>query len=117
MRGEPITVYGDGEQTRDFTFVADAVSATVAAATRGVAGRVYNIGGGSRVTVNEVLDMIGRVSGRRPSSSSPTPRKRAICGIPMPTPSLARRDLGFCADGVARGRTGSRASLVGERHS
>ncbi len=45
MLGEPITVYGDGEQTRDFTFVADIVSATVAAAIRGVPGRVYNIGG------------------------------------------------------------------------
>jgi UDP-glucose 4-epimerase len=64
--GEPISLYGDGEQTRDFTFVADAVSATVAAARRGSAGRVYNIGGGSRVSVNEVLAMIGRVTGRTP---------------------------------------------------
>ena len=64
--GEPITVYGDGEQTRDFTFVADAVAATAAAAVRGVPGRVYNIGGGSRVSVNSVLAIVGRVSGRRP---------------------------------------------------
>jgi UDP-glucose 4-epimerase len=64
--GEPITVFGDGDQTRDFTFIADAVNANVLAATRGVAGRVYNIGGGSRVSVNGVLDMIGRVAGRRP---------------------------------------------------
>ena len=54
--GEPITLYGDGEQTRDFTFVHDAVSATIAAGDRGVPGRVYNIGGGSRVSVNEVLE-------------------------------------------------------------
>src|SRR4051812_9065126 len=47
LRNEPITLYGDGEQTRDFTFVADAVEANVAAARRGVAGHVYNIGGGS----------------------------------------------------------------------
>src|SRR5437773_7851387 len=59
IRGEPITMYGDGEQTRDFTFVGDAVSATVAAATRGVPGRVYNIGGGSRVSINQVLAMVG----------------------------------------------------------
>ncbi len=45
IRGESITVYGDGEQTRDFTFVHDAVSATVAAAVRGIPGRVYNIDG------------------------------------------------------------------------
>jgi nucleoside-diphosphate-sugar epimerase len=63
--GQPIRVFGDGEQTRDFTFVADAVSATVAAAVQGIPGHVYNIGGGSRVSVNEVLEMIARVSSRR----------------------------------------------------
>lgn len=65
-RGEPIPVYGDGEQTRDFTFVDDAVEANVLAATRGMPGGVYNIGGGSRVTVNEVLRLIGQVTGREP---------------------------------------------------
>ena len=59
MRGQPITVFGDGEQTRDFTFVADAVTATADAAARGVPGRVYNIGGGSRVSLNHVLDLLG----------------------------------------------------------
>jgi len=66
IKDEPITVYGDGDQTRDFTFISDAVNANVLAATRGVPGRVYNIGGGSRVSVNEVLDMIERIAGRRP---------------------------------------------------
>ncbi|MDR1989653.1 MAG: NAD-dependent epimerase/dehydratase family protein, partial [Acidobacteriaceae bacterium] len=66
LRGEPITLYGDGEQTRDFTFVGDAVAATIAAGTRGIPGRVYNIGGGSRVSINEVIQMIGRVSGHKP---------------------------------------------------
>ena len=42
-------VFGDGEQTRDFTFVSDVVNANVLAAARGVTGRVYNIGGGSRL--------------------------------------------------------------------
>jgi nucleoside-diphosphate-sugar epimerase len=63
---EPITLYGDGDQTRDFTFVADAVNANILAATRGIAGRVYNIGGGSRVSINDVLHMVERVAGRRP---------------------------------------------------
>jgi UDP-glucose 4-epimerase len=94
MRGEPISVYGDGEQTRDFTFVADAVSATVAAATQGVAGRVYNIGGGSRVTVNEVLDMIGRVSDRRPVIQADAAQKGDMRHTYADT-SLARRDLGY----------------------
>ena len=67
MLQQPITLYGDGEQTRDFTFVHDAASATIAAATRGVPGRVYNIGGGSRVSINQVFEMIGRVTGRTAS--------------------------------------------------
>jgi UDP-glucose 4-epimerase len=65
LRDRPIAVFGDGEQTRDFTFVEDAVSATVAAADRGVAGRVYNIGGGSRVSLNHVLDLLGPITQRR----------------------------------------------------
>src|SRR6185437_8564085 len=63
IRREPLQLYGDGEQTRDFTFVHDAVGATIAAATRGVPGRVYNIGGGSRVSMNHVLAIIERVTG------------------------------------------------------
>src|SRR5262245_58932873 len=63
LRSEPITLYGDGQQTRDFTFVTDVVEANIAAATQGVPGRVYNIGGGSRVSVNDVLEVIGRVTG------------------------------------------------------
>jgi nucleoside-diphosphate-sugar epimerase len=94
LRGEPITVYGDGEQTRDFTFVADAVSATIAAATRGVPGRVYNIGGGSRVTINGVFEMIGRVSGRRPLITVDSAQKGDMQHTYADT-SLARTDLGF----------------------
>ena len=92
--GQPITVYGDGEQTRDFTFVADAVSATVAAATRGVPGRVYNIGGGSRVSINQVLEIIGRISGRRPVLNVDPAQKGDMRHTYADT-SLARTDLGF----------------------
>jgi len=94
VRGEPITVYGDGEQTRDFTFVHDAITATTAAAERGVPGRVYNIGGGSRVSVNEVIDMIGRVSGRRPVIAVDAAQKGDMRHTYADT-SLARADLGF----------------------
>jgi nucleoside-diphosphate-sugar epimerase len=92
--GEPITLYGDGEQTRDFTFVADAVSATIAAATRGVPGRVYNIGGGSRVSINEVLELIGRVAGRRPLVTVDPAQKGDMRHTYADT-WLARMDLGF----------------------
>ena len=96
LMGQPITLFGDGEQTRDFTFVEDAVKATMAAATRGVAGRVYNIGGGSRVTVNQVLDIIGRVSGRRPVVSAEGDQKGDMRHTFADT-ARARADLAFVA--------------------
>ena len=94
IRGEPITVFGDGEQTRDFTYVHDAVSATIAAGVQGVPPRVYNVGGGSRVTVNQVLEMIGRVSGRRPLVTVDSAQKGDMRHTYADT-SLARADLGF----------------------
>jgi UDP-glucose 4-epimerase len=64
MKDSAVPLYGDGRQTRDFTFVDDAVSATVSAGSRGIPGAVYNIGGGSRVSLLEVFEVIGRVVGR-----------------------------------------------------
>jgi len=62
--GKPITVYGDGGQTRDFTYIADIVDANLAAGDQGRPGGVYNIGGGSRVSVLDVLELVGKVTGR-----------------------------------------------------
>ena len=64
MQDEAVHMFGDGRQTRDFTFVADAVSATVAAATRGRPGGVYNIGGGSRIELLGVFELIRQITGR-----------------------------------------------------
>jgi UDP-glucose 4-epimerase len=94
LNDEPITVYGDGEQTRDFTFVADAVTATVAAATNGRAGGVYNIGGGARVTVNRVMDVISRVSGR-PLTIRRGPAQKGDMRHTYADTSRARQELGF----------------------
>jgi UDP-glucose 4-epimerase len=94
MAGEPITLYGDGDQTRDFTFVSDAVSATVAAATRGIPGRVYNIGGGSRVSINDVLAIIGRVVGRTPQIQA-DPVQKGDMRHTFADTSRAQADLGF----------------------
>ena len=55
LTDRPIVVYGDGEQTRDFTYVADAVEANWLALRAEATGQVFNIGGGSRVSVNQVL--------------------------------------------------------------
>jgi nucleoside-diphosphate-sugar epimerase len=92
--GDPITVYGDGEQTRDFTFVADAVSATRLAGERGVPGRVYNIGGGSRVSVNHVLTLIEQVVGRPVTIAREAAQKGDMRDTYADT-SLAAADLGF----------------------
>ena len=94
LQGESITLYGDGEQTRDFTFVDDIVTATVAAATKGVPGRVYNIGGGSRVSMNEVIAMIGRVSGIAPKIIVDPAQKGDMRHTYADT-TRAQADLGF----------------------
>lgn len=65
LENQAIPIYGDGQQTRDFTFVADAIAANLAAATVPEAvGEVFNIGGGSRVVLTEVLDTMERIVGR-----------------------------------------------------
>lgn len=94
LQAEPPLIFGDGEQTRDFTFVADAVGATISAATHGAPGRVYNIGGGSRVSVNEVLEMIGRVSGKRLQLVVDLVQKGDMRHTYADT-SLARAELGY----------------------
>ena len=64
VRGERITVFGDGTQTRDFTYVDDVVAATrAAAAADGVVGGVYNVGGGSRIGLADAIDLIGDLAG------------------------------------------------------
>lgn len=63
LEGEQIVIYGDGRQTRDFTFVSDAVDGTVAAAENGHPGSVYNLGGGARTSMNEALEMISDLTG------------------------------------------------------
>jgi UDP-glucose 4-epimerase len=92
--GEPVHVYGDGRQTRDFTFVDDIVSATRAAAETGRPGCVYNVGGGERVALSDVLERIARVTGRK----TPVVRDPVQKGDMRDTHAstdAARRDLGF----------------------
>jgi nucleoside-diphosphate-sugar epimerase len=64
LEGRPITVYGDGEQVRDFTYVGDCVSATISAARRGELGAVYNIAGGTAATVLDVLEILEELIGK-----------------------------------------------------
>jgi UDP-glucose 4-epimerase len=62
---EEFPLFGDGKQTRDFTFVGDAVQATLAAAEQGRPGAVYNIGGGSRVSLLDVIQEIETITGSK----------------------------------------------------
>jgi nucleoside-diphosphate-sugar epimerase len=90
----PIEVFGDGSQTRDFTYVDDAVGATIAAAERGRIGATYNIGGGSRVSVNEVVEMIARVTGHHLRIDRGPAQKGDMRDTWADT-TRARADLGF----------------------
>jgi nucleoside-diphosphate-sugar epimerase len=63
--GRPFELYGDGTQSRSFTYVDDAVDATIAAMERGPASSTFNVGGGSEVSMLDAIETLGRVAGRR----------------------------------------------------
>ncbi len=94
LTGQPLTLYGDGEQTRDFTFVRDIVAATLAAGDRGRPGAVYNIGGGSRVSIRHVFDLVARVTGRTLDIRREPAQKGDMRDTYADT-TRARHDLGF----------------------
>jgi UDP-glucuronate 4-epimerase len=92
--GTVFEVYGDGEQTREFTYVGDAVEGTILAAERGSPGALFNLGGGSSVSVNHVLDLLAETSGRelkrRYVERQPSDHHRAGASI-----TRARIELGW----------------------
>ena len=74
LRGQPITVYGDGRQSRSNTFIDDAVQATLLAWQRGEDGGVYNVGGGEQRDLNWVIGTIERLVGKRAEIVREPPR-------------------------------------------
>jgi len=66
LNGSQVPLYGDGSQMRDFTYVADIVDGTIRAATGGSPGGIYNLGGGNKLSVNELIRAISLIGGRRP---------------------------------------------------
>jgi len=64
MNGDQIEVYGTGEQTRDFTFIDDAVQANIQAFKSGKPGEVYNVGGGSRIKLIDAIRIIEEITGK-----------------------------------------------------
>jgi UDP-glucuronate 4-epimerase len=65
VEGRPFELYGDGTQSRSFTYVDDAVEATILAMERAAAGSVLNVGGGEEISMLETLETLAEVSGRR----------------------------------------------------
>jgi UDP-glucose 4-epimerase len=94
LRGEPITVYGDGRQSRDFTYIDDAVEANLRAWRQAAPQAVYNVGGGSQVEVLESIGILERALGVKAELRfEPRPP-----GDPLRTRADAGRmgaDLGF----------------------
>lgn len=125
LKAAPIEIFGDGKQTRDFTYVSDVIAAMLAAATAGgVIGQVINIGGGHRVSLTEVLDVIEHVVGRSVDRKFTPPMKgdarhtaadiskaRALLGY-APAVSLAqglRAEWEWIRDQPVAGRRSPRA--------
>lgn len=98
LQGEAPTVYGDGEQSRDFTFVGDAVAANLAAlvAPAQASGRAFNVACGARTTVNQLATAIlaAAGSGREPQHLPP---REGDVRHSLADTTAARTDLGFVA--------------------
>jgi UDP-glucuronate 4-epimerase len=94
LRGDELTVFDDGDQTRDFTFVGDAVAANLLALEAGAPGEAYNIGGGSRVSVNHVLGLLGELTGK-PVRVARSERQRGDVRDTHASTEKARRELGW----------------------
>ena len=65
LSGVPFALFGDGEQSRSFTYVLDVVEATILAMEGAAPGALYNVGGGEEATMNAVITTLERVAGRR----------------------------------------------------
>lgn len=95
LEGEPIEVFGDGMQTRDFTFVSDAIAATRAAGSvDGVVGEVFNVGGGSQISLKETLALIEGLAGRQLEIRYSSPRSGDVKDTGADT-SHAREKLSY----------------------
>ena len=112
LAGEPVTVYGDGEQTRDLVFVEDVAAANVIAAERplpplsGLDARAYNIGTGVETTVNRLTEIIAAAAGSRSAIDHAPARAGEILRSALDV-SKAARELDWrprvaLAEGVAR---------------
>lgn len=94
LRGETISLFGTGEQTRSNTFIDDCVTGTVNALTRGESGEIYNISGGEERSINEALDIISSLV-KRPLDIKRLPTARGDQERTKGNTEKAQRVLGF----------------------
>jgi UDP-glucose 4-epimerase len=95
LRDQPLTIFGDGEQSRDFVFVADVVQANLLAGSQPKAsGRVYNVGGGKRTTLNQLSKILAGIAGRDVKPRHADPRAGDIRDS-LADIARARAELGY----------------------
>ncbi|MGB8522448.1 MAG: SDR family oxidoreductase [Candidatus Acidiferrales bacterium] len=95
IEGQPPVVYGDGEQSRDFTFIENIVDETLRACeAKGASGMVFNGGTGARITLNQVLKLLEKVTGKKIQAKYDPPRSGDIRDSQAEV-SLARKVLGY----------------------
>lgn len=93
LKGEEIRIYGDGNQTRDFTYVSDAVEGTLLG-RKGKPGKVYNIGGGSRISINQAVQIIEELTGKK-AKIKYEPSEKGDMRDTWADISKAKEDLGY----------------------
>ena len=95
IRGEPLTIYGDGEQSRDFTYVDNVVDETLRACeANGASGKVFNGGTGARITLNQVVKLLEKITGKKLQVKYDPPRAGDIRDSQAEI-SLAKKVLGY----------------------
>jgi nucleoside-diphosphate-sugar epimerase len=92
--GSTLTLYGDGSQTRDFTFVSDIVEANILASRYNEGGEVFNIGGGSRITVNSLISEIEKNCGKN-AKIVYEERQKGDALDTLADPSNAKQNIGW----------------------
>lgn len=106
LRGEPVTIFGDGEQTRDFTYVSDCARANVLALANPAAAGLYNLGTGQATSINEICAALQALTGA-PAAVQHSPAKVGETRFICLAAGRARAELGWqpefsLADGLAR---------------
>jgi len=97
LQGNQPVIYGDGEQSRDFTFVADTVEANLQAARKGNSGEIYNVGYNRQTTVNDLLYELRRITGSQIDPRYESPRPGDVRHSRASTDKLSQ-DTGFDPD-------------------